>query len=65
MCSVMQINRSGFYAWLLQPKSEHQREDERLLIKIKQCWLESGFAYGYRNITRDLKDLGETCGKTE
>lgn len=63
MCRVMQINRSGFYAWLLQPKSNRQREDERLLVQIKQCWLESGFAYGYRNITKDLKDLGETCGK--
>ena len=63
MCRVMQINRSGFYAWLLQPKSNRHREDERLLVKIKQCWLESGFAYGYRNITKDLKDLGESCGK--
>jgi putative transposase len=63
MCRVMQIHRSGFYAWLKQPKSERQREDERLLHQIKQCWLESGFAYGYRNITKDLKDLGESCGK--
>jgi putative transposase len=59
----MQINRSRFYAWLLQPKSSRQSDDERLLVKIKQCWLKSGFAYGYCNITKDLKDLGESCGK--
>lgn len=25
--------------------------------------MESGFAYDYRNITKDMKDDGETCGK--
>ena len=30
---------------------------------IKQFWLESGCAYGYRNITKDMKDHGESCGK--
>jgi putative transposase len=38
-------------------------EDKRLLKLIKEAWLESGKSYGYRNITKDLKDLGETCGK--
>lgn len=59
----MQINRSGFYAWLLKPKSNRAIEDARLLRQIKQFWIESGFSYGYRNITKDLKDHGETCGK--
>jgi putative transposase len=63
MCHVMQINRSGFYAWLSEPKSRRELEDERLLGQIKQFWVESGFSYGYRNITKDLKDTGETCGK--
>ncbi|MFT4672059.1 MAG: putative transposase [Arenicella sp.] len=63
MCHVMQINRSGFYAWLAEPKSRREIEDERLLGQIKQFWIESGFSYGYRNITKDLKDTGETCGK--
>lgn len=34
-----------------------------MLGKIKQFWFESSFAYGYRNITLDLKDHGELCGK--
>ena len=29
---------------------------------LEARWIESGFAYGYRNITRDMKDDGETCG---
>lgn len=63
MCEVMAIHRSGFYAWLQKPQSEREIEDDRLLGQIKQFWIESGFSYGYRNITKDLKDHGKTCGK--
>lgn len=63
MCRVLGVHRSGFYAWLKQPLSSRAQEDQRLLGQIKQFWIESGFAYGYRNVTRDLKDQGETCGK--
>lgn len=63
MCQVLKVQLSGFYAWLKQPESPRTNEDKRLLGQIKQYWLESGFAYGYRNITRDLKDNGESCGK--
>ena len=34
-----------------------------MLGLIKQSWLESGSVYGYRKVTRDLRDLGERCGK--
>ena len=63
MCRVLQVHRSGFYAWLSQPLSCRAKEDQRLLLKIKQFWAESSFSYGYRNITLDMKDDGETCGK--
>lgn len=62
MCRVLDIEPSGFYAWLRQPESKRAIEDKRLLGQIKQFWIESGFAYGYRNITKDMKDTGETCG---
>lgn len=63
MCRVLAVHRSGFYAWLKQPLSPRAREDQRLAVKIKQFWLESGCVYGYRNITIDLKRDGELCGK--
>lgn len=63
MCRVLNVHRSGFYAWQKQPDSPRAIEDRRLLDQVKQYWIESGFAYGYRNITLDLKDHGETCGK--
>ena len=63
MCSILEVHRSGFYAWLKQPLTKRDIEDTRLLSKIKQFWLESGCVYGYRNISIDLKQDGETCGK--
>ena len=63
MCRVLDIHPSGFYAWLKKPKSNRELEDDRLLTKIKQFWAESGFVYGYRNITKDLKDDNEQVGK--
>jgi putative transposase len=62
LCRMMQVHRSGYYAWIKQPKSARQKDDERLLGLIKQLWLESGCVYGYRKIHQDLRDLDETCG---
>jgi putative transposase len=42
MCSILEVHRSGFYAWLKQPLTKRDIEDTRLLSKIKQFWLESG-----------------------
>lgn len=63
MCRVLCVHRSGYYEWLHKPMSSRTQEDIRLLGLIKQFWLESGCAYGYRNITRDLKEHGECVGK--
>lgn len=63
MCRVLLIHRSGFYAWMEKPLSDRAIEDLRLLSLIKQSWMESGQVYGYRPITCDIKESGETCGK--
>ncbi len=63
MCEILGVHRSGFYAELKQSKSKRALEDDRLLGQIKHFWLESGCAYGYRNIYIDLKDSGENISK--
>lgn len=63
VCGALGIERSGFYDWCRHPLSTRGKEDQRLLGKIKQFWLESGCVYGYRNLTIDLKSDGESCGK--
>ncbi len=63
MCRVLRVHRSGYYAWLRSPASLRARDDQRLLGLIKHSWLESGSIYGHRKITKDLRELGETCSK--
>ncbi|SHN92735.1 Mobile element protein [Bathymodiolus heckerae thiotrophic gill symbiont] len=62
MCRVLNVNRSGFYRWLEKPKSNREKENERLAGLIKQSWLESGCVYGSPRIHADLRELGERCG---
>lgn len=59
----MRVHPSGYYAWKFGSVSLRQKDDQRLLGLIKQSWLESGGVYGYHKIVRDLRDLGEFCGK--
>ncbi len=63
MCETLSSQRSGFYAWLNQPKSKRQIEDKRRTGLVKHSWLESGCVYGYRKMASDLRDLGEICSK--
>ena len=63
MCRVLQVSRSGFYAWLAQPKSARALEDERLLPLIRASYAASGGVYGYPRVFLDLREVGETCGR--
>ncbi len=63
MCRVMKVHPSGFYAWKHVPESARTIENRRILVQIKQCWIQSGTVYGYRKIADDLQDLGERCGE--
>jgi len=63
MCRALDVHRSGFYQWLDGPSGPRAQEDAVLTGQIKQSWIESGFAYGYRNITLDLRELGYGCSK--
>jgi len=63
MCLCLQVHPSASYACKAQPQSPRAKDDQRLLGLLRQAWLESGGAYGYRKLTRDMRDLGERCGK--
>lgn len=63
MCRVLRVHRSGYYAWLKQPLSDRQREDQRLLSLIGQSYEASGRAYGSPRVIRDLRESGERCGE--
>jgi transposase-like protein len=63
MCRVLGIHRSGFYAWLKQPMSTREREDEHLLEHIRHFWNESDGTYGSPRVFLDLRAVGERCGR--
>ena len=52
LCKVFQVHPSGFHAWRLNTESRRAREDKRLLVPIRESWLESGNVYGYRKFQR-------------
>ena len=63
MCRVLSVHRSGYYDWLHTPTGPRAREDQRLLGLTKHHWLASGGVYGYRKVTLNLREAGETCSR--
>ena len=61
LCDALGVHVSGYYAWLKEPLSPRAIEDQKLLGRIKQFWLESGGVYGYRKVYSDLQELGGGC----
>jgi putative transposase len=59
----MQVHRSGYYQWLNQPISDREVENQGLLVHIKEAFKASNKVYGYRNIHKDLKELGFNVNK--
>ncbi len=58
-----QYARAGFYAWLHNPVSARDKDNQRLLTLIRDSYSLSGGVYGYRRVHGDLNEIGETCGK--
>jgi len=63
MCKVLSVSKSGYYAWLVRPRSQRAIEDTRLLELIRESHAASGRAYGAPRILCDLREVGERCGK--
>jgi putative transposase len=56
MCRLLQISRSGFYAWLDRPMSARARADLSLTGKIEAIHRRSKEVYGAPNIHAELAD---------
>ena len=46
MCHVLNVSRSGFYAWLNRPESKRTQDDKRYLELIKVSFRDSRKTYG-------------------
>lgn len=58
MAKILNVSKSGFYAYLNRPKSNREIENDRLLEKIKAIHKRSHGIYGYPRITKELQSDG-------
>jgi putative transposase len=63
MCHVLQISRSGYYAWKKRGNNGRFEENERLATSIRQIYEKSRRLYGSPRITAELHAWGIRCGK--
>src|SRR5271169_4303522 len=63
MCRVLEVNPSGYYAWLKQPQSHRSAENARMLKLIRASFDASNGIYGSPRVFLDLREAGETCSK--
>ena len=63
MCDVLDVSRSGFYAWRERPESERESESVRLATLVEKIHEESRKTYGVARMHAELRALGEKCGR--
>jgi len=63
MCRVLQVSRSGFYAWLGRVESDRARENRQLIELIRGVFAESREVYGAPRVFRTLRHRSVSCGR--
>ena len=58
MCRVLEVTRSGFYAWARRPPSARAEADARLRVAIRAIHAASRQRYGRPRIQRALQRQG-------
>jgi putative transposase len=59
MCAVLEVSRSGFYAWLRRPPSSRAVRRDKLIQQIQAVHGDSRNLYGSPRIYRELLERGE------
>ena len=62
LCRVLEVSRSGYYAWLKRPPSKRAREEGRLELEIKAAHKRTRETCGPERLQRDLAAHGVTVG---
>jgi transposase InsO family protein len=63
MCKVLDVSRSGYYAWRGRPPSEREMANRELYKKIEDVYHESHGTYGSPRIYQELSRQGVSCSE--
>ena len=63
LCRVLDVSRSGFYAWQRRPLSARDRDDRRLVLHVRAAHQASGGTYGSPRVQRALRADGWQVGR--
>jgi hypothetical protein len=58
MLNVLNVSRSGYYAWLVRPKSKRELENETLAKSIEEVYNESRELSGSLKVQKGLEARG-------
>jgi len=63
MCRVLEVTRSGYYAWQPEKIGPRARENQALVEHIRKEYTTSRQTYGSPRIWAALQGQGMTCGR--
>ena len=63
MCRVLEVSRSGFYAWVRRPESDRTKTNRKLLVSIKAIHAKTRRSYGSPRIHEELQAQKISCGR--
>ncbi|MGB0911930.1 MAG: IS3 family transposase, partial [Nitrospirales bacterium] len=58
LCQVLEVSRSGFYAWEHRPESQRAQQNRLLLTRMHVLHQETREAYGARKMWQCLRQEG-------
>ncbi len=64
MCRVLEVSRSGYYAWLARPESNRASSNNKLLKEIRRAHVESRKTYGSPRITGSFRKRASVAART-
>jgi putative transposase len=63
LCRLLEVSRSGYYAWRQRKPSQRARRDRQLSAKVRVVHATNGGCYGSPRVYRELKAEGEQVSR--
>lgn len=60
---MLEVSKSGYYAWKRRPKSRRRIDNEGLLIEIRRVFVDNDSNYGSPRIHKEFKKAAIPCSK--